>query len=151
MWHNSVSLDLSVPPEKIYAYLADFTRHAEWSSNVRRIELIKGKVGQVGAEYKASEDTPRDLTSFARITELTPPLRIRWESTDHKVFRTEWTFDIAPLPQGASLPQGATLTQSVKFHPLSFFANIILYLFRVPVVEKEDRLSLERIKTNLEK
>ena len=145
MWQKSVSIDLNVAPEKVYAYLADFTRHKEWSSNVRRIDLKSGTAGQVGAVYEAFEAVPRELTSFARITALRPPTLIEWESTDYKVFRTNWTFTIEP--QG----MGTRLTQSVTFHPLSLPAQVILYLFRVPVVEKENRASLERIKANLEK
>jgi Polyketide cyclase / dehydrase and lipid transport len=145
MWQKTVSIDLNVPPERVYAYLADFTRHTEWSSNVRRIELKSGTAGQVGAVYEAFESVPRELTSFARITALRSPTLIEWESTDYKVFRTNWSVTIEPV--GA----GSRLTQSVIFHPLNLFANVILYLFRVPVVEKENRASLERIKTILEK
>ncbi len=135
---------MNATPEKIFAYLADFTRHSEWSSNVRTIELVAGEAGKVGAEYRAGESVPRNLTSFARVAELRAPTLIAWESTDHKVFRTNWTFEIARDGDGARL------TQSVAFHPLNFFANIILYLFRVPVVEKENRASLERIRQRIE-
>jgi hypothetical protein len=102
MFTNTVAIEISAPPETIFAYLVDFTRHKEWSSNVRRIELIAGEMGKVGAEYQASEDVPRNLTS-------------------------------------------------VTFHPLSLPARLILYLIRAPRVEKENRASLERIKTILEK
>lgn len=145
MWHKSVSIELQAPPDQVFAYLADFTRHAEWSSNVGSIELKSGTVGQVGAVYEAHEDVPRPVVSFARITALRAPNLIEWESTDYKVFRTNWTFEIEPLGTGSRL------TQSVTFHPLNLFANVILYVFRVPVVEKENRASLERIKTHLEK
>lgn len=143
-WSNSISLNINASPEKLFAYLADFTRHAEWSSNVRTIDLIAGEAGKVGAEYRAGEDVPRNLTSFARVTELRAPNLIAWESTDNRVFKTNWTFEIAR--EG----NGSRLTQTVTFHPLNFLANIILYLFRVPRVEQENRASLERIRQRME-
>lgn len=144
MWSNSVSIEIHAPPETIYAYLADFTRHAEWSSNVKKIELVRGITGSVGAEYKATEDTPRPMTTYARLTGLHAPQWIAWQATDHKVFRTEWRFEIEPQSDAARL------TQRVTFFPLTLFANLILYAFRVPRVEKENRASLERIRQRVE-
>ena len=145
MWQNQVSIEINAPPETVYAYLQDLSRHSEWSSNVRKIELTNGAAGTVGAEYTASEEVPKGLTSYARITALDAPRRIAWQSTDHRVFRTEWEFLIAPKNGGTEL------TQHVEFYPLTLPANVILYLFRVPVVAKEDRASLERIKEHAER
>lgn len=144
MWSNTVSIHMHAPPEKIFAYLVDFTRHAEWSSNVKEIKLVRGETGRVGAEYESLEDIPRPMTTYARITEARAPAFIAWESTDKRVFRTNWRFEIA------SENDGARLTQSVTFHPLNLFANVILYVFRVPRVEQENRASLERIRQHLE-
>lgn len=144
MWTNTVSIDIHAPPQRIYEYLADLKRHAEWSSNVRRIELTAGEAGKVGAEYKASEDVPRNLTSYARITQLHAPNLIGWESTDNRVFKTNWVFEIEPHNDASRV------TQRVTFHPLNLPAYAILYLFRVPRVAKENRASLERIKKILE-
>lgn len=144
MWTKTVSIDMHATPQQVYDYLVDFTRHGEWSSNVRRIELTAGEPGKVGAEYKAFEDVPRDLTSFAHVTQLRAPNLIMWESTDHRVFKTEWRIELEPHDEGSRV------TQRVTFHPLNIPAYAILYLFRVPVVEKENRASLERIKKILE-
>lgn len=143
MWSNSVSIDIHAPPETIFAYLADFTRHAEWS-NVVRIKLVSGEPGRVGSEYEAFENIPAEITTFARISELDPPRRIGWEATDKRVFRTTWRFEIEPVGKASRL------TQSVTFYPLTMFANLILYIFRVPFVQKENLQSLERVKSRLE-
>lgn len=136
---------MRAPPEKIYAYLADFRNHAEWSSNVRKIELVAGETGKVGAEYEAIEDIPSPMTTFARITGLRAPTLITWEATDKRVFKTNWRCEIEPRGD-VSL-----VTLTVAFEPLTVFANVILYLVRVPRVANEDRASLERIKAILEK
>ena len=144
MWSNSISLDINAPPEKIYAYLIDFSRHAEWSSNVKEIKLVRGETGVVGAEYESTEDIPRPMTTYAQITALRAPNLIEWQATDKRVFKTNWTFEIEKQNGGSRV------TQKVTFQPLNFFANIILYVFRVPVVEKENRASLERVRQRME-
>lgn len=145
MWSNTVSIDIHAPPETIFAYLADFTRHAEWSSNVKSIKLVAGETGKVGAEYESIEDIPRPMSTFARITGLRAPNLIAWESTDKRVFKTNWRIEIEPHGEDSHV------TQSVTFQPLNLFAYVILYVFRVPVVAKENRASLGRIKSILEK
>ena len=144
MWSNSVSIEIQATPETIFDYLVDFTRHAEWSSSVVGIKLIDGATGQVGAEYEATESIPIEMTTYARITEVNAPRRIGWESTDKRVFRTNWTFDIEPVTSGSRL------TQSVTFHPLTLFAYRVLYIVRVPIVPNENLQSLGRIKERLE-
>jgi|SRR5581483_2739385 len=144
-WSKSVELTIAAPRETIYNYLLDFTRHAEWSASVREIKLISGEAGKVGAEYEAHEDIPRPLVSFARITALDPPRLIAWESTDHRVFRTNWEFDLESLAESST-----RVTQRVTFHSLTPIATVLLYLIRVPRVAPENRSSLERIKEILE-
>lgn len=144
MWSNSVSIEIHAPPRKIYAYLADLTRHAEWSSNVRKIALVAGETGKVGAEYEAIEDIPRPMTTFARITGLRAPNLIAWEATDKRVFKTGWRCEIEPRGEDSEV------TLHVVFEPLNLFANAILYIFRVPRVAAENRASLQRIKGILE-
>mgnify|MGYP000442148621 CR=1 FL=1 len=157
MWSNNVSLDIHAPPEKIFAYLIDFSRHAEWSSNVKEIKLVRGKLGEVGAKYEALENIPRPMTTYARIIEVRPPpLRqsqsgalIGWEATDYRVFRTQWRLRIQPRYDVDAVVSHVSMR--VTFYPLNFFANLILYLFRVPRVEHENRASLMKIKEIVER
>lgn len=144
MWTHSTSIDLKVPPARVYDYLADLARHAEWSSAVQSIELVKGEAGKVGAEYRAEEDKPTKIISFARITALDPPRHIAWESTDHRIFRTEWEFVIEPHAGGQT-----HLTQRVTFYTLSLLARLLLQM-RKRQAPAENRASLERIKARLE-
>ena len=144
MWKNEVSIDIAAVPEKVFRYLADFSRHAEWSMSVAQIEQVTPGPPGVGTEFKASETLPQELTTFARITALEPPTRIAWESTDHHVFRTNWEFEIRPNADGTHL------TQRVTFNTLSSAAEPIL-LMRQTQVPPENLKSLGRIKQILEK
>lgn len=144
MWTNQVSIDIQAPPDKVYAYLSDFTRHGEWSMSVTKIEQLTPGPVRVGTEFKSTETIPIEFESFARITALEPPARIAWESTDHQVFRTEWEFEFSP--KGA----GTHLVQRVTFHPISQLGDQFLPL-RETQVEPENLSSLARLKQILEK
>ncbi|MBI5304294.1 MAG: SRPBCC family protein [Chloroflexi bacterium] len=143
MWQNEVSIGIAAPIDQVYRYLADFTRHNEWSMSVATIEqTTPGQIG-VGAKFKASEILPTKIVSFARITALDAPHRVGWESTDYRVFRTNWEFRM-------SAPAGGThLVQHVTFHPLGLLGQILL-LIRKRQVPAENLKSLNRIKKILE-
>lgn len=144
MWSNEVSIDISAPPETVYAYLADFTRHGEWSMSVSKLEQLTPGPVSVGTEFKSSETIPIEFESFAQIKALDEPTRIAWESTDHKVFRTNWEFEIIPNSKGTHL------VEQVTFHAISDLGNEFLPV-RQTQVEPENRASLERVKNILEK
>ena len=144
MWKNEVSIDIAAPPEKVFRYLADFSRHREWSMSVGTIEQVTPGQVAVGSEFKASETIPQNFASFARITALDAPTRVAWESTDHKVFRTNWEMEISPNASGTHL------VQRVTFHGISLFGRVFL-LIRKRQVEPENLKSLNRLKAILEK
>lgn len=144
MWNNEVSIDIAAAPEKVFGYLADFSRHSEWSMSVSALEQITpGPVG-VGTQFKSTETLPQEFVSFATITALEAPTRVAWESTDHQVFRTNWEFEIRPNAGGTHL------VERVTFHPISAFGSEFLEI-RKTQVEPENIKSLERIKQILEK
>jgi uncharacterized protein YndB with AHSA1/START domain len=144
MWKNEVSIDIAAPPEKVFDYLADFARHAEWSTSVSALEQITpGPVG-VGTEFKSNETLPQEFVSFAKITALDAPTRVAWESTDHQVFRTVWELEMTPSAGGTHL------VQRVTFYPISAFGNEFL-LIRQLQVEPENIKSLNRIQAILER
>jgi len=144
MWKNEVSVDIAAPMDQVYRYLADFTRHSEWSMSVATIEQVTpGSVG-VGTEFKASETLPQKLVSFARITALDAPTRVAWESTDYRVFRTNWEFLLSAQNGGTHL------IQRVTFYPIGLFGRIIL-LMRKRQVPPENLKSLNRIKEIMER
>lgn len=144
MFKNQVSIDIMAPPEMVFECLADFTRHAEWSMSVARLEQITPGPVQVGTQFKSHETIPIEFDSFATITALDKPTHLAWESTDHKVFRTNWEFEISPLAGGTHL------IQSVTFHAISDLGNQFLPV-RADQVEPENLQSLNRLKGILEK
>lgn len=144
MWKNEVSIDIGAKPEVVYRYLADFSRHSEWSMSVGTIEQVTPGPVVVGTEFKASETLPQKFVSFARVTALDAPTRVGWESTDHKVFGTNWEMVLSPNAAGTHL------VQRVTFYPVSLFGRVFLFI-RKRQVPPENQKSLARIKKILEK
>ena len=144
MWDNQVTIDIAAPIDQIYSYLADLRRHSEWSMSVAKIEqMTPGEIG-VGTVFKASEELPQRLESFARVTALDAPTRIAWESTDYQVFRTNW--EIVLSAQNG----GTHLVQQVTFHTLGDLGEKILEMRKLQV-PSENMQSLNRMKEILER
>lgn len=143
MWEHEEDIDIAAAIETVYAYLSDFSRHPEWSTGVVVMEQLTSGTPGVGTEFKASEIVPTKITSFCKITVLEPPTRIGWQSTDHRVFRTQWAFELSTRDGGAHV------VQRVRFEPASFLGTLIL-LMRKQQVPKENQQSLRRIREILE-
>jgi hypothetical protein len=144
MWKTEVSIDIAAPVKIAYQYLADFTKHSEWSMSVAKIEQNSPGPVAVGTRFKASEIIPAKFVSYAHITALDPSKRVAWESTDHKIFRTNWEFELS------SNNGGTHLVQRVTFFPLGVIGPILL-LVRKRQATSENLKSLQRIKAILER
>jgi uncharacterized protein YndB with AHSA1/START domain len=52
--HDSVSIDIEAPPDKVYELVSDITRMGEWSPECRSCRWARGGTGPtVGARFKA--------------------------------------------------------------------------------------------------
>lgn len=92
-WSGTVTIAASV--EQVYAYLADFPRHAEWAQSVQQLVVVReGDQHGVGVIYRTAErqgwqhdrrphqpltkGVPGD--TLCEVTELIPNQRIAWRS-----------------------------------------------------------------------
>ncbi len=63
--HDSVSLDIAAPPERVYELVSDITRMGEWSPECIRCTWAKGATGPaVGARFKATNKGGRGPAWF---------------------------------------------------------------------------------------
>ena len=144
MWESEVSTDIAAPVEEVYRYLSDFERHKEWSLGVAEMEPLTNGPVRVGKEFKASETTPFKFTSFARVTTLDAPQCIAWDAWDNRVMKVQWALEI-------SSHNGAThLVERSRWQPTNLFGMVIFNLMRKRQIPRENRRSLERIKSILE-
>lgn len=144
MWETETSTDIAAPKETVYEYLADFSRHPEWSTGVAELAPVDEGPIDVGMELKATEEVPGRFTSYTRITALEPGKRIAWEAWDGRMMKVQWAFEL-------SSQNGHThLVQRAQFEPTSLMGRILLAIVRKRQIPKENAQSLAQIKANLE-
>jgi uncharacterized membrane protein len=144
MWETESSIDIAAPVQDVYDYLADFSRHPEWSTGVDEITpAANGPLG-VGTELKATETVPGRFTSHTRVTALEPDRRIAWESWDGRTARVQWAFELEEQDGRTHLVQRSCIELT------SLLGRILFNLMRKRQMPKENAQSLARIKANLE-
>jgi uncharacterized membrane protein len=162
-WQDSIQID--VPVEQAYRYLADLPRHAEWAQSVERLELVRAGSGDgVGAVYRAAErqDWQNDRAPRAPITrgvsgatmcelvELIPNRRIAWRSwapvpgVKHIGI---YSFELAADGNG-----GTCLTQSAALEDnwLGDLVSRLVFKTTPPKARQQWDASLRNIKAILE-
>lgn len=127
-WTGTVAID--APVERVYAYLADLPRHAEWAQSVQALMVVRdGGPSGVGTVYRTAERQgwqadrqPRaPLTrgvpgnTMCEVTELVPNRRIAWRSwAPVPGVRHEgaFVFELAAAGDGTRLTQTASLSDN---------------------------------------
>jgi uncharacterized protein YndB with AHSA1/START domain len=136
---TSGELSFSTPraPEEVYAYLADFQRHKEWTSEIVSQEQTSDGPAGVGTTYRTveamREGSRMKAPTTCEITALEPPRRIEWKartgaSHGPMAMRSQWTFEI--VPEGA----GSRVTQRFRFDPPDVFGAAFMRIF-VPIAD----------------
>jgi hypothetical protein len=144
MWQSEASIDIDAPVEQVYRRISDFTRHSDFSEGLAKVEqLTPGPIG-VGARFRSEETVPGKYVSYCAITALEEPRLIAWKAWVPRVMRTEWEFRLTP--SGA----GTNLRQISRWWPSGPIGFVMLNLHRKRHAPRENRASLERIKSVLE-
>ncbi len=83
----SWTIQVKVPPDKAFAYVADIGRHGEWGSQADEMTIKPDQAGEpaVGKTY-VSEGTllGKRNPSTVKITALDPPNRVEFEYEDSR-------------------------------------------------------------------
>jgi uncharacterized protein YndB with AHSA1/START domain len=79
MW----TVEVNRSPQEVFDYLADVTKHAEWSPKPYRIEGLSGPVG-MGTTFTSFGWIPRDKDhrNDVEVTEWNPPSALTLTSTE---------------------------------------------------------------------
>ncbi|MCA1726769.1 MAG: SRPBCC family protein [Actinobacteria bacterium] len=93
MWSRAHSVVVPGRPEEVFAYLADFSRHAEWSPTPLRIEPEDEGPLRVGSRFRGIGQTRgKDVASTVEVIEVEPPGRLSFVATSPSTtFRHEIT------------------------------------------------------------
>ena len=139
-------ITINAPAQKVFAYLADITKHPEWSNEQHKLQVEKisdGPIGEgttfksVGYQFGRNDDT-------VTITEHVPGRRIVFEA-DGKVGLVRHTFEIAPSDGSVQVTKSFDMVKG-KF-PFTIMYPLVAKRFYWPGALKGD---LERIKAKVE-
>jgi len=91
---NTYSIVASTTPEAAYAYVADITKHPEWSPDNLKVDPEQAGPPAVGAKYKTiGHLVGKPNSSVVEITALTPDRAVTFTATDgNSIFQHEFTF-----------------------------------------------------------
>jgi len=139
------SVTINASPEAVFSYVADVSKHGEWSTPSHKLTVEKtseGAVGQgttfqsIGHQFGENNDT-------VTITEYRPNERVVFES-EGKAGLIRHTFEVKPSNDGVELSK--TFDPIETKMPLTLFMPLVK-MFNAPRGLKGD---LGRIKTKLE-
>jgi uncharacterized protein YndB with AHSA1/START domain len=142
----TTSVVVNRPPEDVFAYLADFSRHHEWSPRPYRVQRIGDTPMGVGARFHSEGYIPRDPkhANDVEITGYEPPARLAFESEEKsQKFFNEFTL----TPQ-----DGATrVVRTLDMPSPGGFAGLMMPLLASGYIKPTVQKGMNMLKANLEK
>jgi uncharacterized protein YndB with AHSA1/START domain len=141
----SQQITINAPAEKVFAYVADVSKHGEWGNPGQKLQVEKtseGPIGQ-GSTFKSTGQQFGTQHDTVTITEYVPNERVVYES-EGKAGLVRHSFVIAPGDGGVQLTKTFDAVKP-KF-PLNVLAPIVNGFIQ-PGALKSD---LARIKQRVE-
>ena len=102
MFRRSNSVHIDAPPEAIFDYVSDFTRHPEWAHEKIEIESVEGTGPGAGARYQTIVHFMGTVPGEINVVESEPPRRLVYKCGD-KASRYRWTFELQPEGSGTKV------------------------------------------------
>lgn len=106
--HDSVSIDIAAPPERVYGLVTDVTRMGEWSPECYSCQWAKGATGPaVGARFKAKNKGGRgpSWSNTPVVTEADPGRVFAFNRSGPGIGSYTWRFEVEPTAAGTKLTE----------------------------------------------
>ena len=139
-----VSQMIKAPVEAVWPWIADITKHSQWSPKPYEAKLTSGTNGSVGSTYSSVGFVPpaeKDHKNEVTITEVVPNSKIVFKSHDENGFFIN-TFTLQ------SMGSETNVTFHHQFPTMKGIGRILVPLL-VPLVGKRDtkvRLGMLKVK-----
>lgn len=129
---GTFTVTIDAPPDKVWPWIADVTRHGTWSPKAFQAELVAGEAGKVGSRYRSVGWIPNDKNhaNDVEITEAVANERLVLRSDDALGSFTN-TYVLRPAGNGTEMAW--TLTFPPLRFPMSVLAPVLF-----PIVGKPD-------------
>ena len=143
---NTYRVMINAQPETVFAYVADLTRHPEWSGGRLKIEARSAGPVAIGSQYMSHGDVAgqKDRPNELRVTQYQPSTRFAFVAKDPGFGDVSHEFTFQPQGSGTVMERIVTLDMA----PLMAFAfkTFILPLIGKPSMDK----SLAALKAKME-
>ena len=94
------SIEISRPPQDVFDYVGDLTRHPEWQSGLLGVEVVTDGPTRLGSRAKETRHVPGGNQTYEyEITEWDPPRASGFKVVSGPV-RPEGTIRFTPLDDG---------------------------------------------------
>jgi uncharacterized protein YndB with AHSA1/START domain len=102
---GTVTVTIAAPPERVWPWVADIAKHAEWSPKPYRVELVSGEPNAVGSHYRSVGWVPPSDDNHendVEITQVLPMTRFALDATDSSGTFAN-TFDLRAVDAGTEV------------------------------------------------
>jgi uncharacterized protein YndB with AHSA1/START domain len=129
------------PPEKVFDYVSDLTRHPEWSGGELKIESLTPGPVAVGKEYvsRGQVAVQRARPNTVRVSEYDPPRCFTFVAHDPDFGRVTHEFTFHEQGEGVLVRREMTLSMGPW----------MAFLFRTAIYPLVGRPSMERAMKSL--
>ena len=129
---GTFTVTIAAPPEKVWPFVADVTRHGEYSPKPFAAELVSGEAGKVGSRYRSKGWVPNDKNhgNEVEVVDAEAPTRLVLRSDD-PLGAFSNTYVLRPVGEGTEV------TWTMAFPPLRFPMSVVAPLL-FPIVGKSD-------------
>jgi uncharacterized protein YndB with AHSA1/START domain len=134
---------MNVPPEQVFAYVSDLTRHPEWANH--KLEVVKTSEGPVavGSTYSSVGHEMGEHKGAVKVTELQPNTVFAYEAEDD-------TGDFRHYFRLQAADGGTLVTKGIDPQRLSMMMKLLMPVGRIFMVPRLLDGDLKRIKEKLE-
>jgi len=139
------TITIDRPPAAVFEYVADVSKHSEWSPSPFRVEGSTGPL-KVGDTFTSIGRLPGDKNhrNDVSVTECSPPDRLVLDCIDHgKHFFNTFTFD--------AVGSGTKVTRTVDAPKPTFPLSLVFPVIKAAFINPEVNKGLGMLKANLER
>ena len=137
-----VSTTINANPEVVFAYVADLTRHGEWSANQLTIEAVSTSPIRIGSLYRSTAEVRRiTISAELRVSQYLAPLRFGFDGQD-LTGNFSHLFTFMPFNNGTKVVRQINFTLSLQ-QWLMFW--VLYFPVRRPALKKSLRLLKQRL------